>query len=426
MVPVITFAAATLLLLIPSRILAGVFYEDGATTMHFAFEGNPNGDRPVVRPPAFYHADDGFGFVDSPTLIGTANGVTAPKYFRFDVNLPDGNYDVSITFGGTRDESVTTVKAQGHRPMLLDIRVAPRQTVTRTFTVNVHGGGVKPSDSTGPLDADGRLHLEFVGVNPSMMKLDIAPNTSATTVFLAGDATVTDHDDIPLAGWGQMLPILFKPGEVAVANQSVPASTDELKAQQLAEIEKTIKPGDWILVQFGANEMVGTALDADKWKTMLKTYVDEAHKHQANCVLIVPPMTWAAGGGGFNIDNSAAIAQWINAVAKEQNVPVIDLATTTSGLLDAINAADRDKVFEEDPAHPLVAGQPMPNRFRYLSAYGAFELAKLVAQGIQNQKLDLASHLVGDVTSNPDPAKFPAHLGYDYLLNTSARSASAQ
>src|SRR5262245_59947085 len=67
--------------------LGGVFYPDGATTMHFAFEGSPNGDRPIGRPLAIYHADDGFGFVDSPGLVGTARGVTAPKYFRFDVNL---------------------------------------------------------------------------------------------------------------------------------------------------------------------------------------------------------------------------------------------------------------------------------------------------------------------------------------------------
>src|SRR3954469_17863633 len=88
-------------LAIASSAFAGVFYPDGATTMHFAFEGSPNGDRPIVRPPAIYHADDGFGFVDSPGLIGTSRGVTAPKRFRFDVNLPAGTYDVTVVIGGT-------------------------------------------------------------------------------------------------------------------------------------------------------------------------------------------------------------------------------------------------------------------------------------------------------------------------------------
>jgi hypothetical protein len=195
---------------IPSRAIAGVFHEDGATTMHFAFEGNPNGDRPIVRPPAFYHADDGFGFVDSPTLIGTALGVTAPKYFRFDVNLPDGNYDVAVTLGGTDEDSITTIKAEGHRPMLLDVHVAPGDVVTRMFTVNVRHGTVGPGEHDGWLDLDGRLNLEFVGVNPSLMKLDIQPNDKAITVYLAGDSTVCDQDNIPFVGWGQMLPILIQ------------------------------------------------------------------------------------------------------------------------------------------------------------------------------------------------------------------------
>ncbi|HWA08190.1 MAG TPA: hypothetical protein VG838_01855 [Opitutaceae bacterium] len=156
-------------------VRAGVFYPDGATTMHFAFEGSPNGDRPIVRPPAVYHADDGFGFVDSPGLIGTARGVTAPKHFRFDVNLPAGTYEISVTLGGTAGESVTSVKAENQQPMVPEVRVAPGQSATKTFVVTVKAG---PAGATA-LESDGRLNLEFDGTNPSLMKLDIKPAPSA-------------------------------------------------------------------------------------------------------------------------------------------------------------------------------------------------------------------------------------------------------
>src|SRR5471032_84992 len=122
-------------LLVSAAALAGPFYPEGATTLHFAFEGSPNGDRPIVRPPAIYHADDGFGFVDSPGLIGTALGVTAPKYFRFDVNLPAGTYDVTVTLGGTRDESVTRISAENHQPVVSDVHVARGEKVVKAFTV---------------------------------------------------------------------------------------------------------------------------------------------------------------------------------------------------------------------------------------------------------------------------------------------------
>ncbi len=158
-------------LVLSGATFAGVFYAEGATALHFAFEGSPNGDRPIVRPPASYRADDGFGFVDSAGLIGTARGVTAPKYFRFDVNLPAGTYDISVTLGGTEQESTTHIKAEDHQPMVSDATVARGQSVVKTFTVAVKRGA--HGDTS--LASDGRLTLEFEGTNPSLMKLDIKP-----------------------------------------------------------------------------------------------------------------------------------------------------------------------------------------------------------------------------------------------------------
>jgi hypothetical protein len=163
---------------ISSAVFAGVFYPDGATTLHFAFEGSPNGDRPIVRPPAFYHADDGFGFVDSPDLIGTALGVTAPTYFQFDVNLPAGTYDVTVTLGGTPGESITSIKAEHLPTAVQDVHVVHGQSAVKTFTVIVKPRAV---GSAAPGD-DARLVLEFAGTNPSLMKLDVKPTSAPSGV----------------------------------------------------------------------------------------------------------------------------------------------------------------------------------------------------------------------------------------------------
>ena len=173
-----TFAkSAACSLAVSVAAFAGPFYPEGTTTLHFAFEGSPNGDRPIVRPPATYYVEDGFGFVDSPALTGTATGVTAPKYFRFDVNLPAGTYDVSVTLGGTREESVTNIKAENHQPMVSDVHVTRGEKVVRNFTVVVKHGGAGDKS----LEGDGRLTLEFDGTNPSMMKLDIKPSAKPAT-----------------------------------------------------------------------------------------------------------------------------------------------------------------------------------------------------------------------------------------------------
>jgi hypothetical protein len=152
-------------LIVSSAVLAGVFYPDGATTLHFAFEGSPDGDRPIVRPPAAYRAEDGFGFVDSPGLVGTARGVTAPKYFRFDVNLPAGTYDVTVALGGAREDSTFTIKAADLAPGVSDVHLTRGQSLVKTFPVTVHRGTAGES----------RLSLEFEGTNPSLMKLDVRP-----------------------------------------------------------------------------------------------------------------------------------------------------------------------------------------------------------------------------------------------------------
>jgi lysophospholipase L1-like esterase len=383
---------------------AGFFYDDGTTTMHFAFEGNPNGDWPVVRPPGFYHADDGFGFVDSPALLGTADGVTAPKYFRFDANLPDGNYDVAVTLGGTPGISTTTVKAEGYRPMLLDVQTAPGETVTRSFTVNVRHGAADGDEHNSSLDTDGRLNLEFVGRNPSLMKLDIAPNPRAVTVYLAGDSTVCDHDDIPSAGWGQMLPILFKPGAVAVSNQATSGCTAHsfIEQRRLDSIMRTIKPGDYLFVQFGADDVKEQAPDAAAWKGYLSAYIDAAVQHHATPVLVTPVAQRRIDAGGKLVNTPGDFPQWTRELAAERKVALIDLNAAASGFLQQHGP----EAFSDDT---------------HFSAYGAYEMAKLVAQSIQAQHLDLAARLAGNIASNSDPAKFPASLGYDHLTSGTQR-----
>ncbi len=379
---------------IAAPAMSGVFYPDGTTTLHFAFEGSPNGDRPIIRPPAFYRADDGFGFVDSPAVVGTSRGVTAPKYFRFDVNVPPGNYDVSFIPGGTQGESVTTVKAEGHRAMLLDARAAGGRggrgggqgaAAQNLFTVNVRRGAGQPET----LDTDARLNLEFIGSSPSMMKLDIVPNAKAITVFLLGDDTVADSEKVSQAGWGQMLPILFKAGEVAVANHGATGFSAQAFLDQhgMDSIGDSMKAGDYLLLQLAANDLG----DASKGKGFVQRYASEAQKHQAKLVVIVAPS-----------QQPTPAPQWLTDAAQEQKIPLLDINRNAGAFIEKLGA--------QNPAALVVDGS-------HFSAYGAMELAKLVALELSAQKVDLASHLVEGIANNPDPSQFPAHLGYEFLKN---------
>jgi lysophospholipase L1-like esterase len=405
---------------------AGVFYPDGARTLHFAFEGSPNSDRPVVRPPAIYHPEDGFGFVDSPGLVGNAVGVQAPQYFRFDVNLPPGNYNVTVRLGGAGSgiggvsaPTVATIRAEGHRAMVLDAAPPPggRAGVEKTFTVNVRRGELGPNPHDGWLDLDDKLTLEFSGTNPALMKLDVKPNESAATVYLAGDSTVCDQDNIPFAGWGQMLPLFFKPGEVAVANRARSGrSAKSFAGQDLADIKGALREGDFLLIQFGTNDLGDRTLTADSWKAALKAHVDAAREKKATPVLISAMSRREFDAAGKPVDTMKELPTWMRELAAAEHVAYIDLNAESQKLFAALGPEGSKAAFVHYPAGAFSTHPEELHDDVHFNPYGAFELAKIVVRGLRANKVPLADRLNElSAEMNADPAKFPASLGYPYL-----------
>src|SRR5262249_27064402 len=81
----------------------------------------------------------------------------------------------------------------------------------------------------------------------------------------------------------------------------------------------------------------------------------------------------------------------VRRVAKEQNVPLIDLHAMSKELYEALGPQNIDKAFVDGTHH---------------NNYGSYELAKCVVQGIRDAKLDAAKFLVDDLPdfepSHPD------------------------
>src|SRR5205823_2744840 len=146
----------------------------------------------------------------------TSDYITSHQPFYFSVQLPEGNYDVKIILGDIKGASATTVRAECRRLMLENMQTDNGQIITKTCTVHVkdsiirdaHNNSInkvklKPREIT-YLHWDNLLTLEFNDSLPKICALEITPNTTATTVFLAGNSTVVDQDREPWAAWGQM------------------------------------------------------------------------------------------------------------------------------------------------------------------------------------------------------------------------------
>ena len=170
--------------------------------------------------------------------------------------------------------------------MLENIHTDAGQTVTKTITVNIRtpdistGGRVrlKPREATTEAWAwDGKLTLEFDGKRPCVDSIEIS-RADVPTVYLLGDSTVCDQPLEPWNSWGQMLTRFFKPG-VAVSNQAESGETADssIHARRLDKVLSTMKPGDYLFVQFGHNDMKerGPGIGPyTSYTANLKMYVD--------------------------------------------------------------------------------------------------------------------------------------------------------
>src|SRR5438128_9837739 len=94
-----------------------------------------------VLPTTVYTRELGYGFEPGAQVTCADRGgdalrgdfCTAAMPFYFSVALPEGNYDVTITFGDRTGETITTVKAELRRLMLEEVRTAKGRFETRTL-----------------------------------------------------------------------------------------------------------------------------------------------------------------------------------------------------------------------------------------------------------------------------------------------------
>lgn len=341
-----------------------------------------------------------FGFEPGAKISAGERCVSGDQPFLFTVRLPEGNYAVTLTLGDELSESTTTVKAEARRLMLENVRTAKGETITREFTVNIRtprfgdSGTVRLKQREKDSEMvtwDDALTLEFSGTHPCLRTIEIAPALSVPTVFIAGDSTVCDQPIEPWNSWGQMLPRFLKPG-VAVANyaQSGESIKSSLSAHRFDKIFSLMKPGDWLLVQFGHNDMKDRAPDAlVTYQANLKRIVAQA-KEKGGTPALITSMERKAGVASPTL---AGYPDAVRTVAKEENVALIDLQAMSVQLYKALGT-NLSLAFQDGTHH---------------NNYGSYELAKCVAAGIAASNVKLAEFLVSDVKTfdpaHPDPVQ---------------------
>ncbi len=345
-----------------------------------------------------YSHEAGFGFEPSAKVRLRDDGVCASDQpFYFSVALPEGNYTVTLKLGDPTSTSTTTVKAEMRRLMLENVTTPDELLSTRSFVVNIRtskiktGGEVRLKDREKTSEKwtwDEKLTLEFNGSRPCVYGIDIVP-VNVPTVYILGDSTVCDQPSEPYASWGQMLPRFFGPG-VAVANyaQSGESLRSTLSAKRLEKVLSVVRKGDYLLMQFGHNDM--KSVTAEAYKLDLKRFADDATKLGASVVLITP-MHRRTFRDQKLTNSLKDFPDAVRSLAKGQNLPLIDLHAMSKALYESLGPDKSGVLFKTgDGTHH--------------NNYGAYQLAKCVVEGIRTQTPDLAKLLADDVQPY-DPAK---------------------
>jgi lysophospholipase L1-like esterase len=200
---------------------------------------------------------------------------------------------------------------------------------------------------------------------------------------------VCDQPLEPWNSWGQMLPRFLKP-DIVVANhaESGESIRSSLGAGRVKKVMSIIKPGDYLLVQYGHNDMKDRSPNAlETYKSNLKQLVADTHAKGATPVLI----TSMERKAGVEKDTLGDYPETVRQVAKEENVALIDLHAMSKVLYTAFGE-NIDKAFQDGTHH---------------NNYGSYQLAKCIVEGIKQNVPDLAKHIVDDFNgfdpSHPDP-----------------------
>jgi len=331
---------------------------------------------------------------------------------HFAVTLPEGNYRVTLKFGGGAAATRTTVKAEARRLMLEDVRTAPGRSEARSFIVNVRSPALAPPPENAPGGTvvslkpgeigsatwDDKLSLEFLGAAPGVREVEIEP-ADVPTVYLAGDSTVTDQRAEPAASWGQMLPSFFQ-GDIAIANHAESGETLKsfITELRLAKALSRMKAGDWLIIQFGHNDekkqWPQTYADPHStYRAYLRVFIAEARLRGATPILVTPTERRNFDASGHIVPSHGDYPEAVRAVAREEGVGLIDLTRMTTTFYQALG-----------PQRALLAFNDGGKDKTHHNNYGAYEIARMVASGFEAADRRLAGHLLGQARRY-DPAK---------------------
>lgn len=348
----------------------------------------------------------GFDFKTMPIFINkgkNASLISSNQAFYISAKVPEGNYQVKVKLANPNGESKTTVKAESRRLMLENISLDKGAMKDEVFIVNIKDRVINANKKVtlkereyNKLDWDNKLTLEFA-VNPAIVSIEITPIDDQITVFLSGNSTVVNQDDEPWASWGQMIPNFFGPG-VAIANHAESGLTlgSFLGSNRLEKILSVMKTGDYLFIEFGHNDQKDKGPNDGAFKSYserLKQFVNSFRAKGGIPIIVTSTGRRSFDKDGNVVETLGDFPTAAKQVAAELNVPLIDLNTMSKTFYKALGVEESKKAFVHYAANSYPGQKTALADNTHFNPYGAYELSKMILQGIKDQKIGLDKYI---------------------------------
>ncbi len=192
------------------------------------------------------------------------------------------------------------------------------------------------------------------------------------TVFLLGDSTCADKapEAYPETGWGTCFKNHLK-DDWELRNLAVNGMSSRrfLERGLFDDFIKNLKAGDYVLIQFGHNESKEDDRKTEPWTTFsenLRFMITKIEEKGAKTILVS-----SIERRRHPVENThGEYPQAMEAVAKEKNIPFIDMTNPTRELYEKLGPEPSKRLFnhakKEDNSH--------------FSPEGAELMAKMVAE----------------------------------------------
>jgi lysophospholipase L1-like esterase len=222
----------------------------------------------------------------------------------------------------------------------------------------------------------------------SSLNLPEAKNPSLPTLFLVGDSTVRNgHGDGANGqwGWGEPIVDFFDATKINVVNRAIGgrSSRTYITEGHWQEVLDRLKPGDFILIQFGHNDsgplddtarargtLPGTGDETREIENpilkrhetvhtygwYMRQYVQQARAKGATIIVcsLIPRKIWKDG----RVVRSGAdgYGGWAHQIAEQEHVPFIDLNEIIGRQYDALGEQAVEPLFADPHTHTSLEG----------------------------------------------------------------------